>query len=471
MNKSKKIISSFLIVVSILITSCDKGPEAIKVQKGFLTLSEQMIKEDNAMNIIKELTSPKYKGRLVGTEGNWLTEDYIANYFKNIGLESPEGFNNYRQKFMQAVKINNSTTRLQIKNNSGKVIKSFSYPKNFISGSIQGTRLKGKVEGEMIKVEKYTDLGNNIEQYKDKILLVSSKVRSEAGSNAVLFSRIIAFGLKGIILEVNISDPRNPYKHLAISPAPGYPTKYYNENGPIVFSVDDKSFKDISDEADKGMKLSMESDFESKFALAANVAGIIKGNDEKLKNEYIIITGHYDHVGDNMNGSYNPGALDNASGTAAMMEIARVLKQSEPPKKSIVFIAFDGEEEGLCGSYYYAENPVYPLEKSVLINLDMVGSKNVMPHMLASQDETSLRRDLYSCAEYLKIKCEKSSEGASDHTPFTERGVQSVTLVDLDIENEAYHTPYDTIERTIDSSRVKEVIKLVLYYIDKSAYN
>ncbi len=470
MNKFKKILMPFFIAAAILMVSCDKGPETVKVEKGFLTLSEQMIKEDNAMNIIKELTSAKYKGRLVGTEGNKLTEDYIANYFKNIGLENPEGLKDYKQEFIQSVKINNSAPKLQIINKHQKIVKEFSYPKNFTSGAIMGSKLKGKVEAEIVRVEKLNELRNDGEKFKDKIILVPGDVRREAGNNAVLFTAVNKIGVKGVVLEVNISDPKNPYKHLPISPAPGDIAGYDNEKGPAVFLVEDKSFKEISDAGDKGMKLSMELDFVSKNVKASNVVGIIRGNDKKLRDEYIIVSGHFDHVGDNMNGSYNPGALDNASGAAAMMEIARVLKQSEAPKKSIAFIAFNGEEEGLYGSYNYAQNPIFPLEKTILINLDMVGSKNTMPLTLAGWDETELRKDLYEIAEYLKIKSEKSSLGASDHSPFVERGVQAVSLVNLDIENEAYHTPYDTMERTVDSSRIKEVIKLVLYYIDKNAY-
>jgi hypothetical protein len=106
-----------------------------------------------------------------------------------------------------------------------------------------------------------------------------------------------------------------------------------------------------------------------------NVIGYIEGAD--LKDEVIIICGHYDHVGKSARGIYY-GADDNASGTAGVMELARMCSQAQENgfefRRSIVFIAFGAEETGLNGSNYYVKNPVFPLEKTVMvINMDMIG--------------------------------------------------------------------------------------------------
>lgn len=115
-----------------------------------------------------------------------------------------------------------------------------------------------------------------------------------------------------------------------------------------------------------------------------NVIGILPGNDPVLKNEAIVIGAHYDHLGRGGQGSLaansteiHHGADDNASGTAAIIELARQFAKDKSNKRTIIFIAFSGEEDGLFGSKYYVNNPVFPLDKTVaMINLDMVGRLN-----------------------------------------------------------------------------------------------
>lgn len=115
-----------------------------------------------------------------------------------------------------------------------------------------------------------------------------------------------------------------------------------------------------------------------------NIIGIIDGHDKVLKNEAIVIGAHYDHLGRGGQGSLaanssdiHYGADDNASGTAAIIELARQFAKEKKNKRTIIFIAFSGEEDGLFGSKYYVNNPVFPLEKTVaMINLDMVGRLN-----------------------------------------------------------------------------------------------
>src|SRR5207302_3610087 len=113
-----------------------------------------------------------------------------------------------------------------------------------------------------------------------------------------------------------------------------------------------------------------------------NVVGILPGSDPKLKDEAIVIGAHYDHLGRGGEGSLAPregeihhGADDNASGVAGLLELARMLSTQNPkPRRTIVFIAFSGEEEGLIGSSYYINHPVVPLQNTVaMINMDMIG--------------------------------------------------------------------------------------------------
>ena len=125
-------------------------------------------------------------------------------------------------------------------------------------------------------------------------------------------------------------------------------------------------------------------DLDKREVQAYNVVGILEGNDPVLKNEAIVIGAHYDHLGRGGRGSLAPnskeihnGADDNASGTSAMLELARQFSESKSNRRTIVFVGFGGEEEGLLGSKAYVNNPVFPLDKTIaMINMDMVGRLN-----------------------------------------------------------------------------------------------
>ena len=115
---------------------------------------------------------------------------------------------------------------------------------------------------------------------------------------------------------------------------------------------------------------------------ASNVIGILNGSDPNLKNEAILIGAHYDHLGTGGEGSLaqkegdvHHGADDNASGTAGLLELARAFSAQRPkPRRTIIFAAFGGEEEGLLGSNYYVNHPVLPLANTIaMINMDMIG--------------------------------------------------------------------------------------------------
>ncbi len=112
----------------------------------------------------------------------------------------------------------------------------------------------------------------------------------------------------------------------------------------------------------------------SKQALLRNVAGILPGSDPALRDQYVLLTAHYDHLGHTFAGIFH-GANDNASGTVSVIEIARELGALPThPKRSILFIAFFGEEEGFLGSNYYTHHPLVPLKNTVAnINLEQVG--------------------------------------------------------------------------------------------------
>ena len=169
-----------------------------------------------------------------------------------------------------------------------------------------------------------------------------------------------------------------------------------------------------------------------------NVIGKLEGADPALKNEYVIYTAHWDHLGRDpqLTGDqiFN-GALDNASGTAAMLEIAEAFtKLAAPPKRSILFLAVTAEEKGLLGAKYYAENPLYPLNKTLAnINMDgvnqwgrttditMVGDDNSTLIDFLREAATEQRRTVNPDPE-----SEKGFYYRSDHFEFAKQGVPAL---------------------------------------------
>ncbi|MFL6227955.1 MAG: M20/M25/M40 family metallo-hydrolase, partial [Pyrinomonadaceae bacterium] len=132
----------------------------------------------------------------------------------------------------------------------------------------------------------------------------------------------------------------------------------------------------------KHIAFSLQTDIARREQPAYNVVGVLEGSAAKLKNEAIVIGAHYDHLGRGGEGSLaaregdiHHGADDNASGVAGLLELARIFATApEKPRRTIVFVAFGGEEEGLIGSSYYVKHPVVPLADTVaMINMDMIG--------------------------------------------------------------------------------------------------
>jgi hypothetical protein len=176
-----------------------------------------------------------------------------------------------------------------------------------------------------------------------------------------------------------------------------------------------------------------------------NVIGVIHGSDPKLKNTYVLVTAHYDHVGMKTEGEgdriFN-GANDNASGVSALIEIARAIRSAAArPKRSIVFIAYFGEEKGMAGSRYYARNPVFPIEQTLAqVNFEQLGRTDdtegprVKAATVTGWDRSDVGRILATAAAPSGVRIyrhEKFSEAffeRSDNEALAKKGVPAHTI-------------------------------------------
>jgi hypothetical protein len=450
-------------------TSGEVGTDSISTPA--IRLAEENIQQDNIMNTIKEFSSEKYKGRLAGSEENRMAAQYIAEHFKKIGLENPKGLSSYMQAYIQPIVTLVDKPVLQLIDKTGKLSIDFDYPENFVLRRLSSETNRIDMKAPMYLVENLTDIMIENDNVKGKIILIPWRFYDQLSSQNEPADLAKICGALGVISEFDLERNQLGYGYLKVRPLIGS-WMQSDAYKPFMF-VDSATFTQLADGVKSGNRLyfSCNSSVNTNN-VATNVVGLIPGSDPLQSGNDIIIGAHFDHVGDNMDGTYNPGSLDNASGVAVMMELARVIKESKiPPKKSILFIAFNGEESGVWGAQYYGKHPVYPLKKAVMINMDMIGSSAKVPLSIVTASEksdVSLRDTFAEYADKLAITYKNGIEPGSDHVVFDHLGVPSVCLANLDFKY-GYHSPHDTIE-AVSGDRIKEIAKLVLYYIEREAY-
>lgn len=211
-----------------------------------------------------------------------------------------------------------------------------------------------------------------------------------------------------------------------------------------------------------------------RYEKAANVVAFIEGSDAILKNEYIIVGAHFDHLGYGGFGSgsrmpdtlaIHNGADDNASGVAAILEVAEKLAaRPHQLKRSVLFVAFDGEEMGRLGSTWFVRNPLVPLQNiEIMLNMDMIGrldSLNKVLTVSGTGTAMALENIVLKCATKSGITINASPEGygPSDHASFYIEDIP-VLMFFTGAHND-YHTPFDDADR-IHYTGLKNISELV----------
>ncbi len=239
-------------------------------------------------------------------------------------------------------------------------------------------------------------------------------------------------------------------------------------------------------------KLKFEGVFKERDFVAKNVIGVINGSDPDLKNSYLIVSAHYDHLGIGIpvNGDsiYN-GALDNAIGISVMLEIAKAFSEVKvKPKRSILFIATTGEEKGLLGSSYYIDNPIVPLYKTIAnVNIDGVAMfKDFNSLVPVGTQYSNFDYFLNQTADRYGLIIEGippqfrsfDAFNKSDQLAFAVGGIPSILVLEgltnktkskeevlkafIDYYLDRYHTPFDDLKQNIDLEAAAKHAKILL---------
>ena len=221
-------------------------------------------------------------------------------------------------------------------------------------------------------------------------------------------------------------------------------------------------------------------DLKRREAPADNVVGILEGTDPQLKRETIVIGAHYDHLGRGGRSSLSPhsqevhhGADDNASGVAGLLELARAFAAERKNRRTLVFVAFAGEEEGLVGSHYYVNQPAVPLADTVgMINLDMIGRLKDDKLTVGGVGTASEWRGWLEAANgggpKLALQLNEDGFGPSDHSSFYAKRVP--VLFFFTGTHADYHKPSDTAEKINyeGHARVVGLVAEVVRSIDRA---
>jgi ABC-type dipeptide/oligopeptide/nickel transport system permease component len=452
-NKLLSIIKSFLgfLILIILIF--------LLVNIAFThSFNENTFDYNNIYNNIKELSSPTYKGRLAGTEGNIKALRYIENYFNNIGIKPAGSNGTYYQPFTTMVPQYNSEPLFDIEDSNGNIVKKFVFTDDFRE-SLSGFGGIGEVSGPLLSIENtigYTDS----KEIKGKVLVSPNIPQDED----------IEFAIKSGAKAILIPSQNGLTKNI-------YPMTGRTGTSIPILKITTGSYNLLKEYCENNYKAHIRIDVTYKPLTTSNLLGKIDGS--KKNSGYIIIAANIDSLGEESNGKYFPGALDNASGISFMMELARDIKlQKKPPEKTIIFAAWNSSKFGFLGSSYYVNNPIYPLSKTEVINLDSLGCiypKDEYTSVClesASEAGNAIVRKLNTYGTDNKITTQMlTTIPSTDVSPFMKAGVTAVNIEETDISSSATDSGKytDTVEN-IPKINIKFIGPLFMNYIKHEVY-
>jgi len=459
-----------------------------------------VIKADDLKSYLTVIAGEEMQGRETGTEGQRKAAAYIEAQFKAIGLKPAAGMQGYQQ-FYPLYKDSLTNSKLII-NDSALV-----YGVDYISPA--NTNEKGSFNGNEIVFAGYGIEDNAYNDYesldvkgkvvilflgepkKDGKYLISGSIKSSEWSTQGLTKRLALAAKKGAtgVLIINpLQDSFNGRlaemgkKTNVYFPRPSadkllnYAILSHAFTKMLLGANTDSLIKharafipfEKNELSVTKAKTVFEFDKYRTTINASNVIGIIEGTDKK--DEYVFLTGHYDHLGIR-DGKIYYGADDDGSGTVAVIEMAKAFAKAKAagkgPRRTMVFMTVSGEEKGLWGSEYYSEHPVYPLDKtSVDLNTDMVGRIDterkmadtlnyvyVVGHDKLSSDLPVINEGMNK--KYTNLVLDYKFDDPndkeriyfrSDHYNFARKGVPVLFFYDGMLKAD-YHKPTDTIEK------------------------
>ncbi|MCR9130992.1 MAG: M20/M25/M40 family metallo-hydrolase [bacterium] len=401
MNTQLNLFKSLALILLATGLSCDDAHDAY--------LGAESINQEQMMEHIEELSSDTYMGRGTGTEGEQMSVDYLVKELKAMGVSSGVEDGTYVQPF-PLVGQQSSNHTLNVGNNEASYFDDFvAWPAGeqteidienaelaYVGYGIQAPEenwddFKGlDVEGKILIIKNndpgYSEdlFGGSARLYYGRWSYKFQKAKEMGALGAIIIHTDETAGYGWNVVSNSWSRERFNVKSTDASSVTElsawityeFADQVFNEVGlnldELLAAADDPDFEPVS-LGDVRLDASLNATYRT--INAKNVIGKIEGSDPKLKDEYLILTAHFDHLGVTtpLDGDdINNGAEDNAAGVSALLEMMRAFKsQQENLKRSVIGLIVSAEEVGLLGSKFWAENPtVNPAQISANINLD-----------------------------------------------------------------------------------------------------
>jgi Zn-dependent M28 family amino/carboxypeptidase len=517
-----------LTAVALIVVACSKSeppPPAASTPAPAAapTAITQMPKFESAplLDHIKKLSSDEFEGRGPGTKGEELTVKYLEDAFKNIGLKPGNTDGSYIQKVPMVGITATNTAPLTIASSSTK--RTFTWKEEVVAWTkhvadgasiadseiifagygvtapefnwddFKGVDVKGKTimvfvndpqvpdPADPSKLDQKTFNGRAMTYYGRWTYKFEEGARRGAAGVLIVHETGPA-GYPFQVVQGNLIEKFvlvTPDKNMGRAAIEGWVTL---DTAKAILKMGGQDFDALKKQSItrefKPVPLNLKASMAIKNTMrtldSRNVLGKLEGSDPKLRDEYVIYTAHWDHlgIGAPVKGDkiYN-GALDNASGVSQLLELARGFTQVEPkPKRSILFLMVTAEEQGLLGSQYYSVTPVYPLAKTVAnINVDGINqwgrTKDITVIGMGASDLDDYLRDAAK-EQGRELRPDPESEKGfyyrSDHFNFAKQGIPAL-YVDTGEEfigkpagySQAKRTEYTNVDYHQPSDEVK----------------
>ncbi len=396
---------------------------------------------------LRFLASDEMQGRRTTDMGNNVAARYIAEQFRYYGLKTVEGADGYYQTIPFENRIPPEVGFLRwgedvYEHGEGMVV-------------LAGDSINQEAEAVFANFG-WVDSLKGFDDYKDldvkgKIVVCISglpdsqepsvvftsmrkKRKIAADHGAIALIELYRLGFPWQFFKNYFGKPRLDIAEKNKDEGPGIPYIWLQENS-------EEASLNLKNGAKATFKLKS-SGFSADSKPSQNVIAVLEGTDPVLKNEYIICSAHYDHVGTGKQGggafsvedSIFNGARDNAFGTVALLAAAKSLSK-QPVKRSVVFIAFTGEEMGLLGSGYYVDHPLIPLKQTILnLNTDGAGYDDITAYSVIGYDRVGLEAEFEKAASTFGLRViqdpakEQNLFDRSDNVNFAAKGIPAPTV-------------------------------------------
>jgi len=401
-----------------------------------------------ARKIINILASPEFHGRGYVNKGDSIAADFIYSEMSFLGLKN---FNNtFYQHFELSVNTLPGNLMLKFDDKTLKPVDDFIVynPSSKVKGTFPVTVVD--MNTKTAKLDKLIKKGLH-----NRVIIIDVRHKPEKKIDIFDTAKFYnIFNAQAVIFLVD----KNPPLSWSV----------YTGHLLIDFCSLEVQAKEMK-KYPKKVELDIENEFIKKYR-TQNVIGYVEGS--KYPDSFFVFTAHYDHLGRMGSNTYFPGAHDNASGTAMMLDLAAYYTENIP-EYSIAFIATAAEEAGLLGSRHFCEKPLFPLDNiKFLFNLDMVSTGEEGMMVVNGQvfkDEFATLVKINDENKYL-IDIKSRPEAAnSDHHPFYLKGVKSFYFYTLGGYSQ-YHNTYDIYE-TLPMTDYNDMFRLIVRFVEQLSKN